>query len=163
MSYLQWDERKRTAGYQGVDYLRLAFIPDAVMPTTAQLTLVLLETFVGSPFTDDSFTIVDGREHPLGFTILAQDGPNRRVVLEIPAWDAGRYLLRFTGTTGMKLDPFFAEAAFTFHIACERDDCRPLPEGAAPSDATQPVVDTLTKDYAGFVRLLSEWVKVQNP
>lgn len=164
MSYLQWDDRKRTAGYQGVDYLRLAFVPDAIAPTSAELTVVLLEAFAGTPFTEASFAIVDGRDRPLAFTILAQNGAQRTVLLEIPTpWDAGRYVLRFAGATGMKLDPFFAEAAFTFHIACERGDCRPLPEGAAPSDATEPVVDTLTKDYAGFVRLLSEWVKVQNP
>lgn len=164
MSYLQWDDRKRTPGYQGIDYLRIAFLPNAQNPTSARLSVLFLETFAGAPFDDESFVIEDGRGRPLPFTIFSQNGASRTVVLDISSsWDAGRYVLRFLGADAMKLDPFFAEAAFTFHIACERGDCRPLPEVPAPSTATQPVVDTLTKDYAGFVRLLSEWVKVQNP
>ena len=163
MSYLQWNERTRTPGYQGIDYLRLAFLPDAQNPTSARLTVLLLETFA-LPFSAQQFVLEDGRGRPLPFSIFSQNGPAREVVLEIvPPWDAGQYRLRLAESTSAKIDPFFAEATFTFHIACERGDCRALPDEIVRRDETRPVVDTLTKDYAGFVRLLSEWVKVRNP
>ncbi len=160
MSYLQWDDRKRTLGYQGLDFLQLALV---TTPSSAVITLRLFESFT-TPFEESSFVIEDGRGRPLPFSIKSQSSASKEVQLEIlPPWDAGQYRLRLVEAAGQKLDPFFAELSFTFHIACERGDCRPLPAVLERLPPFRPVVDTVTKDYNGFVRLLSEWVKVRNP
>jgi hypothetical protein len=61
------------------------------------------------------------------------------------------------------LHPFFASAEFRFSIDCESGDCRDV-VGLPQRPAGQPpAVDLLTKDFNGFVRVLSDWVKVKNP
>ncbi len=59
--------------------------------------------------------------------------------------------------------PFFAAAEFRFTIDCDAGDCSPSAVQARPAKVQPPAVDLLTKDFNGFVRLLTDWVKVRHP
>jgi hypothetical protein len=63
------------------------------------------------------------------------------------------------------LHPFFATASFNFTIDCEVGDCRPheVSNPLAQPRETLPAVDLLTKDFDGFLQLLADRVRVQNP
>lgn len=77
--------------------------------------------------------------------------------------DHSPYTVAIDSGGGVPLHPFFASAEFHFTIDCAFGDCRdPVQEATRP--ATQPpAVDLLTKDFNGFVGLLSDWVKIKNP
>jgi hypothetical protein len=59
--------------------------------------------------------------------------------------------------------PFFASAEFRFTIDCDTGDCSPAEVVAGRAAVQPPSVDLLTKDYNGFIQLLTEWVRVRHP
>jgi hypothetical protein len=86
------------------------------------------------------------------------------IVLKFAAiGDHSPYTITLLDGGGRALHPFFAAAEFTFTIDCESGDCRPAPLLAAKPPAQPPTVDLLTKDFSGFVTLLTDWVRVHNP
>ncbi len=64
---------------------------------------------------------------------------------------------------GVPVHPFFAEATFRFRLDCLVGDCGAVAEPAPAPRSDAPVVDLLTKDYAGFVQLMADWVRVRAP
>src|SRR5262249_22738543 len=55
------------------------------------------------------------------------------------------------------------EAQFGFFVCCETGDCRPPAALPLRSLDQPPAIDARNKDFNGFMRMLSEWVRVSNP
>ncbi|MFO0589347.1 MAG: baseplate J/gp47 family protein [Polyangiaceae bacterium] len=163
--WLKWTDRKASTLFQGIDYLELVLLPDEKQPTQAKLIVHLQQAFVGNVFTDASFSITGGlRITDIGFDILSQNGPQKKVELQLHAiGDASEYTLSLLSGGGLSVHPFFGSATFVFTLSCERGDCHPLAEEPPRAHRPRPAVDLLTKDYAGFVQMFGDWVRVRNP
>ncbi|GAA1552978.1 hypothetical protein GCM10009789_03150 [Kribbella sancticallisti] len=86
------------------------------------------------------------------------------VRVEFDGWgDHAPYTFTLTDGGGAPLHPFYATATFWFTIDCSCGDCRPSSAQAALQPMQPPAVDLLTKDYTGFVALLTDWVSVNAP
>lgn len=160
--FLVWDQAQADADFQGIDYVELALLPTPEAPTSATLTVHLLSPPSGT-FAAEGFTLTGGRRiRALPLTIASQGA--QTVVLELAGvGDPSPYTLTMIDGAGAPVHPFFASATFTFAIDCERGDCRPWTERAPRRPRERPAVDLLTKDYAGFLGLSTEWIKVKNP
>lgn len=148
-AYLRWPEARIRAGWQGITRLELA-------PDRRSVALVL----AAAPASAVAVSVAGGRR-PLRFELTAATTSRPVLQLAEPG-DRATYVVTLQDGGGVPIDPFFASAELTFTVDCERDDCR-----AAPAEAPRPpaprTVDLLTKDYDGFVRLLSDHVRVRNP
>ncbi|NOK36366.1 hypothetical protein HMI49_24475 [Corallococcus exercitus] len=167
--WLQWSGRHGTALFQGIDYLELKLLPDEQAPTSATLVVHLQRTWVAPQFSEKSFAISGGlRITDLGFTYVGEDGAQKTVTLVLSkVGDASEYTLTLLsagdGPSSPRVHPFFGSATFDFTLSCERGDCRPLAEKPPKAMQPRPAVDLLTKDFAGFVQMFGDWVRVKNP
>jgi hypothetical protein len=163
--WLVWDNPEALAAFQGIRYVSLTLLPTPQAPTHAELVLHLLDTWTPL-FTPASLSIVDGEGRAVPFTLVPQSGATITLDLQ-PLPDqfhahAGVAVTLLDGGD-KRLDAFFASSTFLLTIDCERGDCRPLLERPPRVRKERPAVDLLTKDYAGFVAMLSDWARVKNP
>ncbi|MBK8258015.1 MAG: hypothetical protein IPK82_35785 [Polyangiaceae bacterium] len=165
--WLVWDHPEPLGSYQGIRYVDLTLLPTPQAPTHATLIVHMLEGW-SNAYTNASFSIVDGEGRPVTFNVAAQSIPAKTVTINLTPLDDqirshSDVVITLLQGGGPNIDAFFANAAFVFTIDCERGDCRPLVEKPPRRLAERPAIDLLTKDYNGFVALLSEWARVRNP
>ena len=158
---LTWEGgRLEGTAWQGIRYLELA------LPTTGAYKAVVtahLNQPVGA-LQADNVTLTGGRARAnLAYDITLGVS---EVTLSFPSFgDHSEYRVNLVqgGNTALRIHPFFASAAFRFTIDCKGGDCEDSGELPSATPATRPAVDLLTKDFNGFVRVLTDWVKVRNP
>jgi hypothetical protein len=156
---LTWDgARLDGTPWQGIRFLSIEFPDRGAHPAivTAHLNRP------ASGLTPDHVVVSGGRRLPPP----AHDVVFHDDVVEIRFrgfGDHSPYAITLVDGGGPPLHPFFASARFRFTIDCEVGDCRESETQARRPPAQPPAVDLLTKDFNGFVRLLSDWVKVRNP
>ncbi|HEU4537698.1 MAG TPA: hypothetical protein VFS00_26440, partial [Polyangiaceae bacterium] len=156
--WLRWAEARPRAGWQGVERLELELLP-AGSPAAARLYVHLLE----APVTPPALQLAGGRRlRDIAWRVV--EVAAEVVTLELAAiGDHSTYTVTLLDGGGFPVDPFFASADFVFTIDCERGDCRPPAAEADRGVKQRPAVDLMTKDYAGFVGLLGDHVRVSNP
>lgn len=156
---LSWDGgRLDGTPWQGIRYLSIAFDEGGEHPATVTAHL---NQAVGS-LTRDDVLVRGGRRLPVPPYDVALAGHTVTVRFR-GLGDHSPYTVELTAGGGPALHPFFASADFRFTIDCQIGDCRASPAEARVPPAQPPAVDLLTKDFNGFVGLLSDWVKVRNP
>jgi hypothetical protein len=167
VTWLSWPGARADSGYQGIDYVELIAFPQGSAP--AARLVVHLQQPAGGMFTESSFRMSGGaRTNDLSWSVPQPKPaglPAQAVAIDLGALgDASeRTVTLLADPSGLPVHPFFASATFRFHLDRDRGDCRPLAEAPPPVRSPRPAIDLLTKDYSGFVRLLSDWVKVKNP
>jgi Protein of unknown function (DUF3892) len=156
---LTWEGgRLEGTPWQGIRYLSIEFDPEGEFPATVTAHL---NRPVGSLAQED-VVVRGGRRLPVPPHEAAFAG--RAVTIRFRGLgDHSPYTVELTDGGGPPLHPFFASAEFRFTIDCEAGDCRESPTEARVPPAQPPAVDLLTKDFNGFVGLLSDWVRVHNP
>jgi hypothetical protein len=158
-TYLSWRGAELEAGWQGITHLSMHAPP---LGFAALVTVHLARNASG--MSADRVQVTGGRriaiEDP---EIIVTNGTQTIHVRFRERGDHSPYTIQLLDGGGDPLHPFFAEAQFGFYIDCETGDCRP-PTLQAPADAElPPAIDTRYKDFRGFMRVLSEWVRVANP
>jgi len=156
---LDWDGGQlEGTPWQGIRFLSIGLAPGTLVPATLTVHL----NHPAGTLAASDVAVSGGRliPPPPHRTEISGD----TVVLRFAAiGDHSPYTVALRDGGGRALHPFFATARFTFTIDCETGDCRPAPLQAAVPPSQPPAVDLLTKDFAGFVALLSDWVRVHNP
>ncbi len=114
-----------------------------------------------SLFDGGRYSLTGGRRlHPRVVAVTSDVRPNQLVLRLDQPGDFSIYTLTVRGPD---IDPFFAAKRFSFKIECEDPfDCRP-PVAPAPPEPDSPALDYLTKDYAGFRRLLLDHLPARLP
>lgn len=157
--FLSWDAgRPDGTPWQGIRYLTIAIDPEAAVPAgvTAQLNRP------SGTLTAEDVAVTGGRRLPPPSHVIEVAADT--VVVRFRGFgDHSPYRIELLRGGGEPLHPFFAGAEFRFTIDCEVGDCRPSGELATAPRAQPLAIDLLTKDYNGFVRLLSDWVSVKHP
>ncbi|MFB4317347.1 hypothetical protein [Actinomadura sp. 21ATH] len=163
MTALTWDGGHLDGTpWQGIRYLSITVEPGAAPPV---VLVAHLNQAVGS-LRADQVRVGGGRRLPPPAHRVRLDPAvaPREVRVEFDGWgDHSPYTLTLTDGGGAPLHPFHATAAFRFTVDCPCGDCRPDDARAAARPALPPAVDLLTKDYNGFVALLTDWVRVHDP
>lgn len=166
-TWLHWPSAKAEEGWQGIRRLELAFTDDGSGQGSGKAELTVhLHRPTTKGLTEQSLRIVGGRRiREIPWRLKEGSGTGASSVsIELQLiGDHSTYTVTLLDGGGMPVHPFFTSADFTFTINCPRGDCRPAPAQAERGHRKRPAVDLLTKDYAGFVRLLSERVQVINP
>ena len=164
--WLAWTTPEEDPSFQGIEYLELTLLPTPEAPTSATLVVHLQQPWATS-FTAESLTITGGRRDaftPADWSIASQDPVAQTLTIDLHRiGDASEHTVTLLDGAGPPVHPFFASSRFVFVIDCERGDCRPLAEAPPKVVKQRPAVDLLTKDYAGFVTMLADWVRVKNP
>lgn len=154
-SWLRWKGARPSGDWQGIERLALTLVPNEPV---AYLDVHLFKA-TASP----RFELSGGRRvRDLPWAIDELDDTRVRLRLQ-GIGDHSTYTVTLLDGGGAPVDPFFASAEFVFTIDCERGDCEPPTVTAEPERRKRPAVDLLTKDYAGFVNLLSDHVRVRSP
>ncbi|MGY1708341.1 hypothetical protein ACI8AC_02400 [Geodermatophilus sp. SYSU D00758] len=154
-----WDAgRLDGTEWQGIRYLTLEIATGADFPA---VVTAHLNHPVGD-LTAENVVIRGGRRRPVPPHEV--DLGDRSVTVRFRGFgDHSPHTVTLTAGGGRALHPFFASAEFRFTINCEASDCRPLPGGAGRAAVQPPAVDLLTKDFTGFVGLLTDRVRVRSP
>lgn len=164
--WLAWSDPQEDPSFQGIEYLELTLLPTPEAPQHARL-VIHLQRPSPQPFTAQSIAITGGQRVKLSaadWSLVAQDPAARTLTLDLHRiGDPSDYTVTLLDGAGLPVHPFFATSTFVFVVDCERKDCRPLAETPPKPLKQRPAVDLLTKDYAGFMALLSDWVRVKNP
>jgi hypothetical protein len=158
---LQWSGgRLDETAWQGIRFLSIELDQSPAAVVKATVTAHLNQQ-AGS-LTADHVLVHGGRRLPVPPHEV--EIGTQTVILRFRDYgDHSPYTVELTDGGGAPLHPFFASAEFSFTIDCEVGDCRDPGEEARRAATQPPTVDLLTKDYDGFVSLLSDWVKVRNP
>jgi hypothetical protein len=158
-TYLSWRGAEIEPGWQGITFLSM----DTTVPGFAAVVTVHL-TLPASNMTEDSVQVTGGRRIVLAAPeIIVVNGSQTIEVRFVERGDHSPYTIRLLDGGDDPLHPFFAEAQFGFYIDCETGDCRPQTLLPPRPVARPPAIDTRFKDFNGFMRMLSEWVRVSNP
>jgi hypothetical protein len=158
--YLAWTGTELDAAiWQGIEYLSM----DTGVPGYAAVVTVHLAR-PASGMTEEGVRVEGGRRIILfDPEIQVTNGSQTIEVRFVERGDHSPYTIRLLNGGKDPLHPFFAEAQFGFFIDCETGDCRPkelLPLQPPPQP---PAIDARYKDFRGFMRMLSQWVRVANP
>ena len=148
--------------WQGVRFLSIDVDPVADPPV---VLVAHLNQPVGT-LRPDQVRIGGGRRTPppRHRVVIDPVGAPAQVRVEFDGWgDHSPYTFTLADGGGTALHPFYATAEFRFAIDCACGDCRPPTDDAEAPPEQPPAVDLLTKDYAGFVALLRDWVAVKDP
>lgn len=163
-SYLDWDGARPAAGYQGIEYLDLDLLPTPDDPIEVRLTVHLHRPPTGMD--DRSFEIAgEALDEAVEWTLVSVTaGADPRAVLAFD-WidDEMRLSLTLLQDGAALVHPFFSTVDFLLDIDCPKGDCRPARDPSDLGSGPSPAVDLLTKDYDGFVQLLSDRLGVANP
>ncbi len=79
--------------------------------------------------------------------------------------DFSKYTLTLiSDSTSIPLDPYFAQATFSFKVHCPSDlDCAPGPPVCPPLTGEAPPIDYLAKDFLSFRQALSDFSALRYP
>ena len=161
MAPLQWDGRQLGGEpWQGIRYLSIEFHLGTDHPAVVTTHL----NHPGAPLDPDDVHVTGGRRRGVPPYEVAIIGST----IVISFRGLGDHA-PYTVTIGDSSDPahpvhpFFASAEFRFTIDCDAGDCSPSDLEARRARVQPPAVDLLTKDFTGFVRLLTDWVGVRHP
>ena len=151
---------EQTGFGNGIDYLEV----DPLDHT--KLTVGLINPMpAGGPWgldTNPSLAVVTGGEKVRGIrvtSVTAVDSTTLAVVVDKPG-DFSPYTLEFTVAD---LDPVLRRTVFSFMAACPSDlDCVDTCDETVV-DEDGPPLDTLSKDYASFRRMLLDLVALRHP
>lgn len=159
-SFLTWDAATLDgAVWQGIEYLSL---DTTVAGFDAVITVHLARPVSG--MTAEDVEIRGGaRLTDLVYEVEIQGGDSFFEVRFPTRGDRATYFVCLRGGGADPLHPFFAAADFTFYIDCEAGDCRKPPALAELTPGKPPAVDEMTKDFRGYMQVLSEWIRVRNP
>lgn len=153
--------------WQGILYLSIELPPTGTVRArvTAHLNRVADNPAAAASWVTEEDVVVEGGRRITGLAYDVQITGSTVVLSfsQLGDHSAYRVTLRPLGNPELKVHPFFASDEFRFTIDCEGGDCREQGMEARAAPAQRPVVDLLTKDYHGFLRLLTDWVKVHNP
>ncbi len=154
-SWLRWKGARPGGDWQGIERLALT------LPSNEPVAYLDVHLFKAT--NSPRFQLSGGRRvRDIPWAIEEIDGKRVRLRLR-SIGDYSPYTVTLLDGGGAPVDPFFASAEFVFTIDCERGDCEPPAVTAEPERRKRPAVDLLTKDYAGFVNLLSDHVRVRSP
>lgn len=135
----------------------------AVGATQRELTVTLIAPVAGGSylFEPRRYALTGGRRlHPRVLAVAAGGQPDQLVLQLDQPGDFSIYTLTVSGAD---IDPFFASRKFSFKIECEDPfDCKLPPAPPVPA-LPEPEIDYLTKDYAGFRRLLLDQLPARLP
>lgn len=154
-SWLRWKGARPGGDWQGIERLALTLPPNE--------SVAYLDVHLFKATRLPRFQVSGGRRvRDIPWAI--EDIDDKRVRLRLRGiGDHSTYMVTLLDGGGVPVDPFFASAEFVFTIDCERGDCEPPAVTAEPERRKRPAVDLLTKDYAGFVNLLSDHIRVRSP
>ena len=159
-SYLQWpDAELDPALWQGIRFLSF----DTTVPGfDAVVTAHLARPADGM---SEASVAVEGGDslRDLAHDVIVTQGVDTIEVRFPVRGDHSDYVIVLRDGGADPLNPFFDRASFNFYIDCPRGDCRPAGASAEPLPPKTPAIDLKTKDYRGFVELLTNWVKATNP
>lgn len=144
--------------WQGIRYLSIEFDQGGEFPATVTAHL---NRPAGS-LTPDDVVIGGGRSIAPPAHEISIAGNSIEVRFR-GYGDHSPYTVEIGTGGGIPVHPFFSSAEFRFTIDCAFGDCRDPVQEATRLVTQPPAVDLLTKDYNGFVQLLSDWVKIKNP
>ncbi len=145
--------------WQGIEYLTADFgVPGFAAVVTAHLARPASGLGIDDVTVDGGVSLTD-----LPFEVLLNNGDPFFVVRFPEKGDRAPYLVGLSSGGNDPLHPFFSAADFTFFIDCPAGDCRDPALLPSREPRPGPAVDTLHKDYRGFLQTLAEWVRVRNP
>ncbi|HYP07659.1 MAG TPA: hypothetical protein VER03_15605 [Bryobacteraceae bacterium] len=158
--YLSWSGAELDATvWQGIEFLSM----DTGVPGYAAVVTVHLAR-PASGMSAESVQVTGGRRIVLpNPEVVLINGVDTFEVRFAVKGDHSAYSIRLLNGGDDPLNPFFAQADFRFYIDCETGDCRPSALLPLIEPAQPPSIDTRYKDFNGFMRMLSEWVRVANP
>lgn len=156
-SDLEWDDPLRPSGDQASSWQGITHVTLDLEHATLTVNLLQSAAF---------YDVVISGPKPIGVVSVTPYDSALGVVLA-ETGGRGTYFVTLVALpeASIPIHPFFATASFTFTIDCETGDCTTR----APSNPlirpaeTAPAVDLLTKDFDGFLQLLGDRVRVQNP
>jgi hypothetical protein len=156
---LHWDEATLDgAVWQGIRFLSF----DSAVPGFEAVVTAHLARPANGIAEDD--VLVEGGERITGLGYEVGFPAADLIELRFPSrGDRSDYTVRLAQGGLDPLHPFFDRASFNFYIDCPGGDCRPLDAQPAPPPPQRPAIDLKTKDYAGFVSVLADWIKVRSP
>ncbi|HWM92963.1 MAG TPA: hypothetical protein VN493_19525 [Thermoanaerobaculia bacterium] len=158
-TFLAWDGALLDGAWQGVEYLSADF---TVPGFAAVVTAHLARSAAG--LSAEDVTVAGGESlTDLPYEVQIQDGDDFFVVRFPVRGDHAPYAVGLANGGDDPLHPFFRAAEFSFYIDCPAGDCRDHGELPLAAPGPAPSVDTLHKDFRGFVQTLAEWVRVHNP
>jgi hypothetical protein len=162
--WLEWADATEDGAQQGIDLVEL--LPAGA--SGAPRLVVHLQLPIAAPFTAAAFRVTGTtRGEPVVLAVPSPQPaglPPRCVAVDLAVLgDEAEYVITLVADPGGRpVHPFFATATFAPRLDRDRGDWRSPPAPAPAARDPRPAVDLLTKDFTGFVRLLSEWVKVKN-
>lgn len=168
-----YEERRRfiqdSSTWNGIDYLeiqdtRALGADDPLRQRQIKVFFLNAPTLTGHLLPAENFRIEGGeRVRNLVVTdarVVSRPGEREHILLELNrAGDFSIYTLRLVRDQGaneppLNIDPLLATLDFSFKVECPNDfDCAPVLQ-QPPERGEQPPIDYLTRDYAGFRRLL---------
>ncbi len=159
-AYLVWNDGQLDgAQWQGLRFLEI----DLTAPGFAAVVTARLAR-PANGMTPDSVEVVGGRSiTDLAYEADVTNGSSTLTVRFHDRGDHSDYYIRLRDGGNDPLHPFFCQAPFNFYIDCPLGDCRPSVTLPTPNPGRSPSVDLRNKDFKGFMRVLSEWVKAHNP
>lgn len=158
-TYLDWGGAELEAGWQGITHLSMHPPP----PGFAALVRAHLAR-PASGMDAESVTVSGGRRIRIDDPDIVVVNGQQTIDVRFPErGDHSPYTVRLLDGGNDPLHPFFAAAQFGFYVDCETGDCRPALLQAPDTAPLPPALDTRHKDFRGFMRMLSDWVRVANP
>ena len=158
-SYLSWNGARLEAPWQGIERVSIDFnVPGFAAVVTAHLALPANGMTVGSVAVRGGRRITD-----LVPEIVVVNATDTIELRFAERGDRADYFICLRDGGADPVHPFFAEGRFNFFVDCAAGDCRPRDLLSSLAPGPSPSVDLSQKDYPGFVRMLSEWVRVHNP
>ena len=158
--YLRWDGwRLDDPAWQGIRYVDIDYnVPGFFAVITAHLARP------ADSIPPESIVVTGGRRiTDLTFELDLLSGASQFTLSFPQRGDHSNYYVELTNGGANPLHPHFRRAAFNFYVRCETGDCRPEELSATQAPELPPSVDLAQKDFKGFMRMLSDWVRVRNP
>jgi hypothetical protein len=159
-TYIDWDNAELdTALWQGIRFLSY----DAPAPAFVPITVTVHLARPASGLSADDVAVEGGESiTEIPHQITVTPGSDEIDIQFESRGDYSPYTIRLLDGGDDPLHPFFDRASFNFYIDCPLGDCRDPELEAERLIRKRPAIDLKTKDYKGFVRVLSDWIKVTN-
>ena len=159
-AYIDWEDAELDpALWQGIRFLSYDAPAPAFVPITVTVHLARPASGI-----DADNVVVEGGDSitEIPHEITVTPASDRIDVVFASRGDYSPYTIRLLNGGDDPLHPFFDRASFNFYIDCPLGDCRDPDQAVERRPRKRPAIDLKTKDYKGFVRVLSDWIKVSN-
>ncbi|MCK5243483.1 baseplate J/gp47 family protein [bacterium] len=161
---------KSLGQYNGIK-LVLVFIPSGLNPDHAVLEVYfynknalqkILDDYTADPDQTRKVFAISGGQRIIGgrlddqiqVTQITGNVAKKKLELTVaPIGDYSTYTLAINELSAYKIDPLLSEITFKFRPACFSADCAPDWD-MLPKQATQPLIDYLSKDYNSFRHMM---------